>query len=158
MSSATTSSPSSVRLDRWLSAARMFKSRTQAQEACEAGKVFLGGAPAACDKPVKVGDRLRIKRGERVHELEVVALEGKRQGPQVARLLYVDHTPAPPPKGSPEASAPVRARGAGRPTKHDRRALERFFADGGPRDPRDPREADDGDDVDDGDDGADDGE
>jgi ribosome-associated heat shock protein Hsp15 len=117
----------SVRLDRWLSAARMFKSRTQAQEACDAGKVELGGAVAACDKPVKVGDRLRVRRAERTQELEVVALDGKRQGPAAARLLYVDHTPAPPAKDSPEARAPARDRGAGRPTKHDRRAMERHF-------------------------------
>ena len=113
----------SVRLDRWLSAARIYKSRTAAQEACTAGHVAVNGVAARSSHALVVGDEVtaRAPRGDLV--LEVLALADKRLSPPKARELYADHSPPPPPKE--ELVAP-RERGSGRPTKAERRALDRL--------------------------------
>jgi len=113
----------SVRVDRWLCSARMFKSRTQASDACGKGKVALAGHAIKASHVVRVGDRLRVDCPRGTLDLEVVALGEKRLSPALARALYVDHTPPPPP---PEAAYGERDRGAGRPTKRDRRDIEAF--------------------------------
>lgn len=113
-----------MRIDRWLSAARVYKSRTIATEACVQGAVTLNGKNARPSQLVKVGDTVSARRGLVV--LEVVALEEKRQSPKVARTLFVDRSPPPPP---PEERFPLRERGEGRPTKSDRRKLQRFRGD-----------------------------
>lgn len=112
-----------VRIDRWLCAARIYKSRTIATEACAGGHVSVNGAVARPSHALRVGDRIEAlaPRGELV--LEVVALADKRQSPPKARELYADHSPPPPPR---EERVAPRARGAGRPTKAERRALTRF--------------------------------
>lgn len=114
------SSPGAVRVDRWLAAARMFKSRTLAGEACAGGKVKLNGAAVKASHPVRVGDRLDFDCPRGLLSLEIAALGEKRSSPAVARTLYVDHTPPPPPK----ETFGERDRGAGRPTKRDRRDVE----------------------------------
>lgn len=113
----------SVRLDRWLAATRIYKSRTAAQEACTAGHVAVNGLAARSSHALVVGDEVsaRAPRGDLV--LEVLALADKRLSAPKARELYADHSPPPPPKE--ELVAP-RERGAGRPTKADRRALDRL--------------------------------
>ncbi len=112
-----------VRLDKWLSAARVYKSRTSAQEACTAGHVSVNGQGARSSHALVVGDEVtaRAPRGDLV--LEVVALADKRLSPPKARELYLDHSPPPPPR---EERVAPRERGAGRPTKADRRALDRL--------------------------------
>ncbi len=116
---------SSVRVDRWLWAARLYKSRSIASAACEAGRVKVDGGSAKPSRGLRGGERLLCSTpsGERV--LEVVALAERRGPAAAARELYVDHTPPPPPR---EALLPgeVRERGAGRPTKRDRRLIERL--------------------------------
>jgi ribosome-associated heat shock protein Hsp15 len=116
----------SVRLDRFLFASRLFKSRTLAQTACEANHVRVNGEPARSSHPLRVGDEIRAfsPRGSIVWE--VLRLAEKRLGAPEARLLYADHSPPPPPK---EERVAVRERGAGRPTKADRRATARFRGD-----------------------------
>jgi len=118
-----TPAAASVRLDRWLAAARIFKSRTLAQEACAAGHLKLNGQATRSSHLVRVGDEISgtVPRGFVV--LEIAALAEKRLGADKARELYVDHSPPPPPR---EPLVAPRERGAGRPTKADRRALERF--------------------------------
>ena len=116
-------SGASVRIDRWLCSARMFKSRTQASDACGNGKVKIGGHAIKASHGVRVGDRLRVDCPRGTLDLEVIALGEKRLSPQLARALYVDHTPPAPP---PEAAYGERDRGAGRPTKRDRRDIEAF--------------------------------
>lgn len=113
----------SVRIDRWLSAARIFKSRTDAQDACAGGQIRINGASVRPSHPVKIGDRVEghTPRGKTI--LIVKELEEKRQSPPRARELYEDHSPPPPPK---ETELAVRDRGMGRPTKQDRRKIERF--------------------------------
>lgn len=116
----------SVRLDRWLSAARVYKSRTSAQEACAAGHVAVNGLTARSSHALVVGDEVsaRAPRGPVI--LEVLALADKRLAPAKARELYADHSPPPPPRE--ELVAP-RERGTGRPTKAERRALDRLRGD-----------------------------
>ena len=113
----------SVRIDRWLSAVRLYKTRTLAQEACKGGHVKLNGKNAEPSTQVRVGDRVEAlaPRGEVV--FDVLGLAEKRQAPPKARELYEDHSPPPPPK---EERIAFRPRGAGRPTKADRRALRRL--------------------------------
>ena len=113
----------SVRLDRFLFASRLFKSRTLAQAACEASHVRVNGEPARSSHALRVGDEIRAlsPRGQIIWEVRMLA--DKRLAAPQARLLYADHSPPPPP---PEERVAVRARGAGRPTKAERRATERF--------------------------------
>lgn len=117
------SEESSVRVDRWLCAARIYKSRTGAQDACAASHVKVNGKNVRSSYAVKVGDRIeaRAPRGDVI--LEIVALADKRQSPPKARELYEDHSP-PPPEREPRIAE--RERGMGRPTKADRRRMERF--------------------------------
>jgi ribosome-associated heat shock protein Hsp15 len=115
-----------VRVDRWLCAARIYKSRTQASDACGGGHVSVNGATVRASHPVRIGDRVRAlaPRGQVV--LEVAGIEDKRQSPARARELYVDHSPPPPPR---EARVAIRPRGAGRPTKAERRATDKLRGD-----------------------------
>lgn len=112
----------SIRLDRWLSAARIYKSRTLAGHACAGGKVRVNGKEARPAQPLKVGDRVtaRAPRGDLV--LLVTKLADKRLSPPKARELYQDETPEAAPS---EPGVFVRDRGAGRPTKADRRRMQR---------------------------------
>lgn len=120
----------SLRLDKWLWFARVVKSRTLAAGLVEAGKVRVNRVKV--EKPshaVRVGDVLTVTVGQRVRVFEIAAL-GVRRGPAPeAQALYVDRTPPPPP---PEAigGTPVRDAGQGRPTKRDRRRIDRLTDDG----------------------------
>jgi ribosome-associated heat shock protein Hsp15 len=112
-----------VRVDRWLCAARVFKSRTQASDACGRGRVLVNQSPVKASHALRVGDEVRAwpERGAVV--LEVRALAEKRLAAAAARELYLDHSPPPPPR---EPRVAVRVRGSGRPTKRERRALDRL--------------------------------
>jgi ribosome-associated heat shock protein Hsp15 len=114
----------STRIDRWLCAARIYKSRTQATDACAGGHVEINGVVARPSHVVRIGDRIEAlaPRGNVV--LEVLALADKRLSPPKARELYADHSPPPPPR---EERVALRERGSGRPTKADRRALGRLM-------------------------------
>lgn len=112
-----------LRIDRWLCAARLFKSRTQAHDACEGGLVKINGVTARSSQLVKVGDEVRAHAPRGAVILLVSKLAPKRLGAASARELYEDHSPPPPPR---EERVAVRERGAGRPTKAERRAIDRF--------------------------------
>ncbi|VCU69884.1 Heat shock protein 15 [Pigmentiphaga humi] len=119
-----------LRIDKWLWAARFFKTRSLAQDAVENGRVKLGGERVKPARAVRPGDILQIRAGDQDWEVLVRALASQR-GPAVfARTLY-DETP----QGlkrrleaielrrqNTDPSAAIK----GRPTKHDRRTLERF--------------------------------
>jgi ribosome-associated heat shock protein Hsp15 len=119
----TESFKASVRLDRWLWAARAFKTRGLAQEACSKGQVKLNDHTAKPSAPVRVGDELSVTKRDQKLVWHVQALSEKRGSATLAQQLYEDHSPPPPPKAPDFA---VRERGAGRPTKGDRRALRRL--------------------------------
>ena len=114
-----------MRIDKWLWAARAFKTRSLAATACDGGKVDVNGEAAKPAKRVRAGDRIEITvpNGRRI--LKVIAL-GERRGPAAeARLLYEDLTPPAPPRAR-QAPPPFRAPGAGRPTKRERREIDRL--------------------------------
>lgn len=79
---------SSVRLDLWLWAARFFKTRSIARQAVENGKVAVGGERPKPSRAVRVGDALRVERGEETFEIEVMGLSDTRGPASIARLLY----------------------------------------------------------------------
>ena len=81
----------SVRLDRWLCAARVFKSRSLASQACTGGHVLWNDQHAKSHQPVKPGDRLEIQTPRGLRLLEITALAEKRLSPPRARELYDDH-------------------------------------------------------------------
>ena len=110
-----------VRIDVWVWAVRIFKTRSDAATAVRAGHVKLNGSATKPAQQVVPGDRIRVW----VNHLEVLATVRKRVGAPVARTCYVDHSPPPPPKEI-LASQPRRDRGAGRPTKRERRELDRL--------------------------------
>jgi len=115
-----------VRLDRWLWAARMFRSRTLAADACDGGKVHVNGGAAKPHKSLHIGDLLTLTTETGKRELRVLGL-CERRGPYAeARQLYDDLTPPPPPRVEREAPPLWRERGSGRPTKRDRRRIERL--------------------------------
>jgi len=80
----------SVRLDLWLWAARFFKTRSLAKQAVDTGKVDLAGQRAKSSRGVRVGDPLRIVRGEEVFEVEVRGLSDQRGPASVAQALYFE--------------------------------------------------------------------
>ncbi|MCT1499023.1 RNA-binding S4 domain-containing protein [Corynebacterium sanguinis] len=114
-----------VRLDVWLWAVRIFKTRSHSAEAVRAGHVKLGGVSAKPAAQVVPGDHIRVWKDHRYLEFEVTGTVRKRVGAPVARTMYVDKSPPPPPRDI-FATLPVRDRGAGRPTKKDRRAIDRL--------------------------------
>lgn len=112
-----------LRVDRWLWAARFFKSRTLAAAACAGGKVDVNDEAAKPARLVRPGDvvRVTLPAGRRV--VRVLALAARRGPGAEARALYEDLAPWPPPR---PAAPPLRPAGAGRPTKRERRQLERL--------------------------------
>lgn len=113
-----------MRVDVWLWAVRLAKSRSVATAWCRAGHVRVNGLRVKPASSVKVGDRVDF-RTDRERVVEVVALLPKRVGAPEAVKAYLDHSPAPLPREY-VAPAGVRDRGTGRPTKRDRRALNRL--------------------------------
>lgn len=80
--------PARVRLDIWLWAARFFKTRGLAREAIEAGRVEVSGERCKPARTVRVGEPLRVRRGEELFEVEVRALSSSRGPASVAQTLY----------------------------------------------------------------------
>ena len=116
-----------VRIDKYLWSIRVYKTRTEATTACNGGKVRLNGADTKPSKPVKVGDTIVVRKGPVTYTFKVLQLIDKRQGaklvPQYAENLTPEEEMA-------KLHAPVetfflkRDRGAGRPTKKDRRQMD----------------------------------
>ena len=114
-----------TRIDQYIWAVRLTKTRSAAAEAVKAGHVKLNGQAVKPAQPVVPGDTIRIWINHRERIIEVVELLDKRVGAAIAQKAYIDHSPPPPPKEI-LASLPVRDRGSGRPTKKDRRELDRL--------------------------------
>ncbi|RNE49467.1 RNA-binding S4 domain-containing protein [Corynebacterium alimapuense] len=122
----TTPDGGPVRIDAWAWAVRIFKTRSAAAEAVRAGHVKLNGNTVKPAQQVVPGDRVRIWINHRELDLEVLATVRKRVGAPVAKTCYLDHSP-PPPSKELLASMPKRDRGAGRPTKRERRETDRLL-------------------------------
>lgn len=114
-----------IRIDAWLVAVRLVKTRSVATQACRAGHVKINGHTAKPASPVAVGDQVEAYLHQRLRVVEVIRLLAKRASAPIAHTCYVDHSPPPPPRTSGPDFA-VRERGAGRPTKKDRRQIDRL--------------------------------
>jgi ribosome-associated heat shock protein Hsp15 len=113
-----------TRVDRWLWAVRVFKTRSASTDACRGGHVRVNRAPAKPSSPVRVGDRVTAHVDGRERALEVLRIIDKRVGAPVAAGCLIDHSPPPPPRDL-TAPAFIRDPASGRPTKKDRRDLDR---------------------------------
>ena len=115
-----------ARVDAWLWAIRIFKTRSAATASSKAGHITVNDERAKPAQSVRIGDtvRVRIEGDERI--LQVARLIVKRVGAPVAVECYVDLTPPKPPREERVLSV-VRDRGAGRPTKRDRREIDRLM-------------------------------
>jgi len=117
--------PASARVDAWLWAVRIYKTRSAATAACRAGHVRVNGERVKAAQAVRPGDeiRTRIEGWERIVTVRRILV--KRVGAPVAATALTDASP-PPPKREELLYIPLRDRGAGRPTKRDRRDMDRF--------------------------------
>lgn len=122
------STTDAVRLDRWLWATRFYKSRTLAAEVCDGGKVEVNGHTAKPHKLVRVNDMVTFTHPSGLKELKVLALAERRGPATEARLLYEDLSPPPPPREERPfvVPPPLRLPGQGRPTKRERRQIDRL--------------------------------
>ena len=120
----------SVRIDKWLWAVRIFKTRSQATEACKKGRVEIGDLPVKPSRDVHPGEVVKVRKPPLTRSFKVLALAEKRMSAKLATGFVEDVTP-------PEEMEILdmqkqmnwisRDRGAGRPTKKDRRELDDFF-------------------------------
>jgi ribosome-associated heat shock protein Hsp15 len=115
----------SVRADVWTWAVRLYPTRSAASAACRAGHVKVNGASVKPAHAVKVGDVVRARNSALERIVVVTGLIEKRVGASIAVTQYEDRTPPPPPREASPAPI-VRERGSGRPTKRDRRHVERL--------------------------------
>lgn len=115
----------SVRVDSWLWAVRVFKSRTQAQNACRGGHVKIDGERVKPATLVGPGTRIVVTAPDRERIVVVREPLRKRVGADRAAQAMLDQTPPPPPKVE-QPAPPRRDRGAGRPTKRERREITRL--------------------------------
>lgn len=111
-----------ARVDSWLWAIRVYKTRSAATTACRAGHVRVNGDKVKAAQQVRVGDELRVRIAGFDRILIVRQLLVKRVGAPLAALAYEDRTP----EREPQAALGVRDRGAGRPTKRERRDIDRL--------------------------------
>jgi ribosome-associated heat shock protein Hsp15 len=130
-----------VRIDKWLWAARFFKTRSVAAEAVDGGKVDLNGEHIKPAKPVKIGDVLRVCKGMFEWVVTVQQLGSRRGSATVAQALYVESEASQQVRADlterlrlerESAPAPLPKYVKGRPTKRDRRQIERFKSDDEP--------------------------
>ena len=116
-----------VRIDKYLWAIRAFKTRSDATDACKGGKVKIGGDNAKPSKEIRVGDEILVRKGAVSYKYRVLRLAENRMGAQLVPEFAENLTP---PEELAKLHAPVesffvkRDRGAGRPTKKDRRNME----------------------------------
>ena len=120
-----------VRIDKYLWSIRVYKTRTDATDACKGGKVRVNGADTKPSKLVKIGDMIVARKGAVTYTYKVIQLIDKRQGAKLVPNYAENLTP---PEELAKLRAPVetfflkRDRGAGRPTKKDRRQMEDLWS------------------------------
>ena len=131
MASRSTSDP--VRVDKWLWAVRVYKTRTAASTACTSGRVKVNGEPAKPATKLVIGDTVEARRGDVVVIYKVLGTVEKRVGAKLVPELAEDHSPPKPSKAEPILAPPggARNRGEGRPTKKERRNIDRLRGRGG---------------------------
>ena len=121
-----------VRIDKWLWAVRLFKTRSIAIEACKKGRITIKGITIKPSRMIKVGDVIEVRRPPVTYSFEVLDLTENRMGAKLVPDFMKDVTPASQLEileMSKVSGFVDRARGTGRPTKKDRRDLEQFTDD-----------------------------
>ena len=113
-------------MDSWIWSVRLAKTRSAASSACRAGHVRVNGARVKPAHTVRAGDEVRLRQEGRERVVVVVRVITKRAGAPIAAECYIDNSPPPPPREKTVAVA-VRDRGTGRPTKRERRSIERLL-------------------------------
>jgi ribosome-associated heat shock protein Hsp15 len=121
-----------IRIDKFLWAIRIFKTRSLASEACSKGKVICNSQDVKPSYAVKLGDTFYIKiNADFTRIIEVLQLTDKRGSAQVAKEFYIDHSPLYERKKTEQdaffSTSLIRSKGSGRPTKKDRRLLQTNF-------------------------------
>ena len=111
------------RIDLWLKHVCLFKHRSQATEACKGGLVKLNGERVKPATVVKEGDLIEFSAGDNLRRVVVQAVPPSQQSKEAARTMYLDQSPPPAPR---EGVTVFRDRGAGRPTKKERRDIEKL--------------------------------
>ncbi|GAA4899957.1 ribosome-associated heat shock protein Hsp15 [Streptomonospora salina] len=118
----------SGRVDRWVWAVRLAKTRADAAQACRGGHVRVNDRPAKPATAVREGDEVQVRLNGVTRVVDVTRVIDKRVGAQVARRCYTDRSPEPTPQ--PRGAVLRRDKGAGRPTKRDRRQIEQLRREG----------------------------
>ena len=119
-----------VRVDKWLWAVRIFKTRSQASEACRKGHVTIDELPVKPSRSVHVGEIVHVRKSPVVHRFKILALSEKRMSAKLTPDFVEDITPAEEleiMEMQKRMRWITRERGAGRPTKKERRDLDEFF-------------------------------
>lgn len=120
----------SVRIDKWLWAVRLFKTRSQASEDCRKGKVMIGGIPVKPSREIRVGETIQLKRPPITRSYKVLSLTENRMGAKLVPEYMTETTPASELEileMQKNMSFFNRDKGTGRPTKKERRDLDDFF-------------------------------
>ncbi|MET7301926.1 RNA-binding S4 domain-containing protein [Embleya sp. NPDC005575] len=120
-----TTDEGTVRVDSWIWSVRLTKTRSLAAAACKAGHVRVNGDKVKPAQSIRIGDEVRLRQDGHERIVVVKRIVRKRVGPPVAAECLIDNSPPPPPREEVVAVA-RRDRGAGRPTKRERRVLEQF--------------------------------
>jgi ribosome-associated heat shock protein Hsp15 len=113
-------------VDSWIWSVRLARTRSAASGACRAGHVKVNGVRVKPAHAVQAGDEVRVRDEGRERIVVVQRVITKRVGAPVAAECYIDHSPPPPPREEAVAVA-VRDRGTGRPTKRERRSIEKLL-------------------------------
>ena len=114
------------RVDSWIWSVRLIKTRSAASGACRAGHVRVNGVRVKPAHAVRAGDEVRLHYEGRDRIVIVQRVITKRAGAAVAAECYIDNSPPPPPREE-AVTVAARDRGAGRPTKRERRSIEKFL-------------------------------
>jgi ribosome-associated heat shock protein Hsp15 len=114
------------RVDSWIWSVRLVKTRSAASTVCRAGHVRVNGTRVKPAHIVRPGDEVRVRQEDRDRIVEVVRIISKRVSAPAAAECYTDHSPPPPPREEVVVVA-GRERGAGRPTKRERRTMEKWI-------------------------------
>ena len=118
-----------IRVDKWLWAVRLFKTRTMATDACKAGKVKMEGNTLKASFEVRVGDVVQVKKESFNLTFKVLGLLEKRVSAPVAQAAYENTTPTAEMEKFKMWFVEIRDRGTGRPTKRDRRDIDDYKDD-----------------------------
>ena len=118
--------PEKIRVDKWLFAVRLFKTRGQAADACRNGKVKLNDAPTKAAKHTRMGDTICVRQGPMTRTLKVVGLTEHRVGAKLVPDFAKDETPEVELEKLRLAKRDNRNNSKGRPSKHERRLIDQF--------------------------------